>query len=163
MYTTGPLISFHQGNTWSGKFVVQNVPLEAVLLDKSKVSSCSIYFGISIISGGLASTFLTLPCMVAGSLPSVLPCWSMVLFHGGSFQGGTAVHPKLGWRLGKERCQSCLCPVLSPVSWEQGEQPLPQQEPFWDNDLIIVIFSVLQSSLVFSQYGCIELSGRVFK
>lgn len=72
---------------------------------------------------------------------------TMVLFHGGAFQRGTAIHPELEWRLFKEGCQSCLCPGPPPVSWEQRKQSLPQHKPFWDNNLIIVSFSVLQSSL----------------
>lgn len=77
IYAMAPLISFHQGKTWSGSFVVQNVPLEAVLLDRSKVFSWSICFGISVSSGGLVSTFLTFPCMFVGSLTSILLCWSI--------------------------------------------------------------------------------------
>ena len=68
------LISFHQGNTCSGNSEVQNVPLQVVLLDGSKVSSCSVYFGISVTSLGLSSTFLNLPYVFVGSLPSILPC-----------------------------------------------------------------------------------------
>lgn len=118
------------GNTWPGNFVVQNVPLEAVLLDRSRVSSCSIYFGISISWGGLVPTFLTSRCVFVGSLPTILPCWSIlgrvavVLSYGGAFQRGTAVCPELRWRVGKEGCWSCLCHGLSPVSWYQGQQSL---------------------------------------